>query len=166
MTVQPHQAPRCAADSSANCVSPGSGMRLQPLAPAGAAPGSICFLLVVHRHRGWMEGPPSIGGGEGPGQKAQDGVQQGDRVPKNHRSKRRRTWKNQYRHAMVGGNQVSPSRSSQERQRKVAKPVLPSPCLKPRGEFCQPDLIQRPSPKDKSLWDASCTRSCNCVDII
>lgn len=66
MTVQPHQVPRCAADSSANCVSPGSGMHSQPLAPAGAAPGSICFLLVVHQHRGCVEGPPSIPGGEGP----------------------------------------------------------------------------------------------------
>lgn len=78
MTVQPHQAPRCAADSSANCVSPGSGMRLQPLAPAGAAPGSICFLLVVHRHRGWMElDHPPYGGETDRGRRLRMGYSKG-----------------------------------------------------------------------------------------
>jgi len=80
VTVQPHQAPRCAADSSTDCVSPGSGMRSQPLAPAGAVRGSICFLLVVHRHGGlvWWEHPLYSGGKDhsllrlqgGPGQRA------------------------------------------------------------------------------------------------
>ena len=83
MIVQPHQAPRCAADSSANCISPGSGMRFQPLAPSGAVrEASVSYLLCTGTGAAWRDHPPHGGEEESPllrlqrgsGQRARDGV--------------------------------------------------------------------------------------------
>lgn len=59
MTVQPQQEPRCAADSSTNGVSPGSGMSLQPLAPAGLCwEASASYLLCTSTRAAWRDRPP------------------------------------------------------------------------------------------------------------
>lgn len=153
VTVQPHQAPRCAADSSQHCASPGSARSSRGAAvPTGM--GSWNGVLEWGIPPGVTMGVKAEGSGWGAApQKIRRKVKELEETSL--------PW-------WEPGEQILQRPKKATQNRSKSKSMLSSPCSLSRGVFGLSETSSG-SPggtKDKSLWGAPCTGPCNCVGII